>query len=296
MKRPLLLSAIFGIIAALFTALYLNSLETSYRKGAQHVKVLTAKQYIDQGTMIDATMVVETTVPKEYIQPKALQTATDIVNQDGRKLFMAIVPIEKGEQLITTKLFMLGLDTGISAIIPNDKRSVTLVLDREKVAGIIKPGNRVDVIGVFDYEDNNRRTQEASVTILQNVPILSVGTSFLGVPMPAENARDATKSSMISEPPEGRIPVSLSLSPQEAELLILASEKGTISFSLRPTADDHIVPLQIARMQDILRDASAVSADRSVEKSLPSGAQKDLIMRQHEALELIRKYQKNQGN
>ena len=51
MKKPLVISAILGVVAALFVAMYLNALESTYKKGAQKVKVLVAKEYLDQATM-----------------------------------------------------------------------------------------------------------------------------------------------------------------------------------------------------------------------------------------------------
>jgi pilus assembly protein CpaB len=292
MKRPLLVAVLCGVLATLFTALYLNALEMTYKKGAQKVKVLIAKQYIDQGSMIDETMIEEGTIPKDFIQPKALQAVKELVNQDGRKQFMAVVPIEKGEQLVATKLFMLGLDTGISAITPGDKRAVTLVLDREKVAGIVRPGNRVDVVGVFDYEDKDHHAQEASATVLQNILVLSVGKSFLGALQPLQAGKGTDKPVSI-DVPEGRIPVSLALSPQEAELFVLASEKGTINFSLRPIGDDRIVPLQIAKIQDIFKDITTISNERTTGATVSASSLREMQARQREALEILKKYQKN---
>ncbi len=114
MKKPLLFAAMFGIMAALFATLYLNSLETTYKQGAQKVKVLVAKDYIDQGTLLDESAVEEKLVPKEYIQPKAISQVKELFSSDGKKIYMAIVPFEAGEQITATKLSLLGIDTGMS--------------------------------------------------------------------------------------------------------------------------------------------------------------------------------------
>jgi len=292
MKHTLLLALICGILAALCTALYLNSLESAYRKGTQKTKVLIAKQYIDQGTVIDGTLLEERLVPKDYLQPRAMQEMKDLTNPEGKKMFMTIVPIEKGEQVVTTKLVMMGMDTGLSTLIPSDKRAVTLVLDRDKVAGLIKPGNRVDILGVFDYEDKERRTQEASATVLQNILVLAVGKSYLGTLNPLET-RKGTEKETIPEQAEGRTPVSLALSPQEAELLVLSAEKGTIYFSLRPTGDDRIAAVPASRMQDIFKDVSTVITERGNEKTSTANSIREMQMKQREALDILKRYQKN---
>ncbi|OGS10405.1 MAG: Flp pilus assembly protein CpaB [Elusimicrobia bacterium RIFOXYB12_FULL_50_12] len=287
MKKPILLAVLSAGFAALFTMLYLNSLEMTYKKGADKAPVLIAKQYIEQGMMLDETLIEESSAPKNYIQPKALSAIKELTNSEGRKNFMALAPIEKGEQITATKLAVLGLDTGLSAVIPNDKRAVTLVLNNEDVAGIIKPGNRVDIIAVVDYSNKEGKMQEASATILQNILILSVGSNILGT---AANTDSNEKQDGLSSISQSRIPVGLSVTQQEAELLVLSSEKGVIKFSLRPIGDDRISQIQPARMQDIFKDISVVTSNRGAEAVL--GA-KDMQSKQNEALEILKKYKKD---
>lgn len=293
MKKQLL-PVICGILAMLLVGLYLNSLEMSYKKGAEKAKVLVARQYIDQGTMIDSTMVEEAAVPKSYIQPKAIQSVKDLASTEGRKIFMSVVPIEKGEQIVTTKLSMLGLDTGISMIIPTERRGMTVLLEKECVAGVIKPGNRVDVIAVVDYENKDGRLQEAAATILQNILVLSTGKSILGISAMADSpSRKTAGNDAFPEFPEGRIPVSLSVNPQEAELLALATEKGVIKFSLRPIGDEHITVTQGTKVQDMFKDVSVTAAGKNNDGGQMNNLHVlELQKKQKEALELLKKYQK----
>jgi pilus assembly protein CpaB len=215
-------------------------LELKYKRGYESVNVLAAKQYIDQGIIIDESMVEEKRVPKAFVQPLAISSVKELINNEGKKAFMTIVPVEKGEQVIKTKLFMLGLETGLSSVIPSGKRAVTLACDRGDTMGILKPGNRVDVIGVFDNEDK---------TILQNILVLSVGNSFFGT----DSLNGITKPApALSEQAEGRIPVSLAVTPSEAGFLLLAAEKGVIKFSLRGMGDDKPAELENVKLQDIL--------------------------------------------
>jgi pilus assembly protein CpaB len=215
--------------------------------------VLVAKEYLEQGTMLDETLVETRSVPKEYLQPKALMTVKDLADADGRQQFMTQVPVEKGEQVVTTKLFMLGADTGISAVIPTDRRAVTLIFDKEYISGVIKPGNKVDVVGVFEYYDKNGTRQESAVTVLQNVNILAVGKSILGqVKATMKSKKDVEKVGV--ESTENRVPVSFSVTPPEAEVLILASEKATMRLALRATGDDRIIPGRGTKLAEVVKD------------------------------------------
>ena len=118
MNRSVVVACLGGVAAALSAGLYLNSLEATYRQGAQRVPALVARQYIEQGTMLDASLVEETRVPKQYVQPKALQSVKELAGAGGQRMFMTLLPVEKGEQIVTTKLSPLGMETGISSIVP----------------------------------------------------------------------------------------------------------------------------------------------------------------------------------
>lgn len=286
MNRTYLVPVVSGVIAALLTGLYLAGLEMTYKKGAQRVPVLVAAKYIDQGTMIDETMVEERMVPKEFAQPKTLRLRADVALKDGRRVFMTLVPIEKGEQIAATKLSPLGAGTGIASIIPTDRRAVTLLIDGEMVNGIVKPGNRVDIIGIFQFEDAMRRTSEGAYTVLQNVLVLAVGHAVLGMPSVASkmNARDT------GETDTGKTAVSFSVTPSEAALLTLTAERGTVRLSLRPTGDATVLDLRVVKLQDVGRDIPAAARTYTGEP-----AKNDAFASQRrEALELLRKYQHQQ--
>lgn len=291
MKKPLLVSLLCGLLAALFAFMYFSGIEKKYSNSAQKVSVLCANKYIDQGVILDGSMFEEALVPKDYIQPRALGSVKELYSSDGRKLFMSVVPIEKGEQLILTKLYTVGLETGLSSIIPTGKRAVTLYPNEEGLADRIKPGNRVDVITVFDFEDKAGKLQQAAATILQNTLVLSVDKAYLG----SAQKNQKEQSGSFSESTPVRSAVCLSVLPQEAELLALCSEKSVIKFSLRPVSEESIVPTGGAKIQNILDGVSA-----SVQKSpvvptqpLDSVAMAELQKKQRETLELLKKYQKN---
>jgi pilus assembly protein CpaB len=292
MKKPGLIAIVLGVITALLVALYLNSLETTYRAGSQKVPVLVAKQYIDQGSMLDDALVEIKQVPKDYVQPRAVNAVKDLYDSEGRRTFMVTTPIEKDEQVIVTKLTMLGLDTGVSAIIPTDKRAMTLTFDGDTVNGKIKPGNRVDIIGVFTYEDTSNRPQEAAVTVLQNLFVLSVGNSILGM----QNRVKKGSLNEMADAGSGSAAVTFALTPKEAEMLTLCSEKGTLKLSLRPIGDDKYVETPGSRLREIVKDAMS-SVPKSAVANSPAAAMsasymKEMQEKQKDVLELLRKYKK----
>jgi len=290
MKKLLLISLICGLLASLFAAVYFIGVEKKYSGSAQKVSVLSAKKYIDQGIILDESMFDEVFVPKDYIQPRAIGSVKELYSSDGRKLFMSVVPIEKGEQLILTKLYTVGLETGLSSIIPTGKRAVTLYPNEEGLADRIKPGNRVDVIAVFDFEDKAGRLQQAATTILQNILVLSVDKSYLGGAQKSQKEQGSYPESSAV-----KLALCLAVLPQEAELLALCSEKSVVKFSLRPVCEENIVQTSGAKVQDLLEGVSAsVQKTQNIQAQQPSGvAMAEMQKKQRETLELLKKYQKN---
>lgn len=285
MKRPVVIAVVCGVLTALFVGVYLSGLETTYRRGAEKVPVLVATAYIDQGTMLDETLVQQRMVPKEYRQPRAVRAVSEISAKDGRRLYMALVPLEKGEQIVATKLSLLGADTGISSVVPTDRRAVTVLIDSAFVEGIIKPGNRVDVISIFQVEDKDRRASEGAYTVLQNVLVLAAGRDMLGMPPPRTEGQTAPAAAMMDS---GMVPVSFSVTPQEAAMLVLSSERGTVRLSLRPAGDDKPGVVSPVRLQDI--DKSITPATNTPQ--VPGRPSSDgARVRQDEAMEILKKYQ-----
>lgn len=254
-KLQVLLPILLAGFAGLLVAGYLNKVEKKYKTGAEEATVLVAKTYIDKGTMISQEMVTEMKIPAQYLQPKALVSKADLLNKEGNLAYMSMVPIVENEQVVTTKLAPLGFETGVSAVIPTDMRSVVVAGDATEVVGIIRPGSRVDVLVNLDYEQGGKRMQE-TVTLLQNVQVLAVGKRIVGSVDPKSG-----KGGMGAVTPEeelggGRVPVSLAVTPEEAELLSLAKHRGQVVLALRGIGDDKTFKLsgiELSKLADKVR-------------------------------------------
>ncbi len=135
--------------------------------------------------------------------------------------------------------------------------------------------------------------QESAFTILQNILVLSTGNSMLGAAAPvAKSSGKSDLKAMVQETAgSGSVPVSVAVSPKEAEALALVAEKGTVKISLRPIGDDTIVESQGTSMKDFSKEITQTSKNTgapqiSVEKA------KEIQKNQKEVLELLKKYKK----
>ncbi|MFH1714638.1 MAG: Flp pilus assembly protein CpaB [Elusimicrobiota bacterium] len=292
MKKQVLYAVVLGGLTALFMFAYISKVQMDYSRGAEKATVLVAKQYVDQTVLLDSTMFIEKKVPKDYIQPRAIESLKDLINEEGNSVFMSIVPIEEGEQLVATKLLMLGVETGIAAVTPSNMRAVTLTNINDSVK-MIKPGNRVDVVLTFEYDDKDGNSSEVTSTILQNVLVLAVGNQIIGG-MQISLGKD--KKNVVSAQGLNNIEtISLAVSPSDGEKLALASEKGEITFSLRPIGDEQIYESKGVQMSDLVGNINITSGSGG-NKGHGSSESNDYLKmvqkQQAEAMKLLQKYKK----
>jgi pilus assembly protein CpaB len=136
--------------------------------------------------------------------------------------------IQRGEAILSGKLAPVGTLGGLSAVIAEGKRAMTVrVNDVVGVAGFALPGNYVDVMlnTLQDKEDSREENLQISRTLLENVLVLAVAQ---------EVSRDDTKPKLVNA-------VTLELTPAETEKLDLARSIGTLSLVLRNQMDKNPV-------------------------------------------------------
>ncbi|AKL97814.1 Flp pilus assembly protein CpaB [Endomicrobium proavitum] len=267
MKKTVLLAAVFAVFAALFAFLFFNGIETKYKTLAEPVKVLVANQRIVQGTVIRADMLAVKAVPKEYVQPKAFANASSLFTKDGAPLYIALNAIESGEQILSTKVSQTNSDTGVSSIIPDGKKALVVSFDND-ISGIT-PGSRIDVLSIIEYADTNKQFNEAAYVIAQDILVLAVGENYLGAARKT-GEQDSSKKSAVT----------LSVSIEEAQSILLADERGSLKFVIRPSGDNEVIPVKAVKISDIVRDISKTQ----------SQPQKTQNVSRKETLDILNKY------
>lgn len=149
----------------------------------------------------------------------ALRKKEDIV---GRGVISTIVV---NEPFVESRLAPKGGGAGLAALIPQGMRAVAVrVNEIAGVAGFAVPGMRVDVL-VSGNPPGNAGLGSVTRTLLQNVQILSAGQNF---------QKDAEGK------PVSVTVVNLLVTPQQAEMLSLASNQTTLQLVLRNPLDDAV--------------------------------------------------------
>ena len=146
-----------------------------------------------------------------------------IVSKDGVIGRGVVQQIYQGEPILDSRLAAVGSGGGMAAMIPEGMRACAVrVDDVVGVAGFVLPGMRVDVL-VSGTGPGASQTQGPSVrTLLQNIQVLSAGA----------NLQKDNDGKPVQVPV-----VNLLVTPEQAELLSLASNQTKIQLVLRNPLD-----------------------------------------------------------
>jgi len=206
---------IFGVLAAISVSRYLSSTQ-AYTKNLS--KVAVAKVQIPLGTKIVAEQVTVVQFPKESTPDGTFESPDKLV---GR---VAVMNIPAREPITESRLAPEGTAAGLSAVIPEGYRAMTVkVDDAAGISGFIMPGAFVDVVVVIDPREGSGMQDPISKIVLQNIKVLANGQN---IDKP-ENQREANSVKAVT----------LQVTPEQAEKLALASNEGKLQLVMRNQID-----------------------------------------------------------
>ena len=189
------------------------------QRSTQVNQVAVAAQEINMGQKLTSNMFKLVSWPANIMPPESF---SDLKKLDGR---VTKSSLQVGEPVLATKLAPEGSLGGLSAVIAEGKRAITVrVNDVVGVAGFALPGNFVDIIVNTQQEEgtgNNKNTKDISKIVLEHILVLAVAQ---------EAGRDETTPKVVNA-------VTLEVSPEQAEMIDLARSIGDLSLVLRNQAD-----------------------------------------------------------
>jgi pilus assembly protein CpaB len=206
---------IFGVLAAVSVSRYLSSAQ-AYTKNLSRVAV--AKVAIPLGTKIIPEQIMVVQFPKESTPDGTFESPEKLA---GR---VAVVNIAAREPITESRLAPEGTAAGLSAIIPEGYRAMTVkVDDAAGISGFIMPGALVDVVVVIDPREGSGMQDPISKIVLQNIKVLANGQN---IDKP-ENEREANSVKAVT----------LQVTPEQAEKLALAANEGKLQLVMRSQID-----------------------------------------------------------
>ena len=228
----LLIALLAGGAAVLFASRWM----LAQAQGSGQIAVAAVE--VEIGAKLVPEMLRLVTWPAGNVPPGAF---ADLGSLDGRVVKTSVT---RGEPILEGKLAPAGTKGGLSAVVADGKRAMTVrVNDVIGVAGFALPGNYVDIMVNTQNEGSRRGDQDQAVSkiVLERILVLAIAQ---------EANRDETKPKVVNA-------VTLEVTPEQAENLDLARSVGTLSLVLRNQVDPRPVATDGATKSTLLKDEFA---------------------------------------
>jgi pilus assembly protein CpaB len=177
-------------------------------------KVVVANCDLQMGRKIETTDLKTSDWPVGIVPLGSYANASELIGRVMKTESKA------GEAVIESKLSPKGSEGGFSSIIPQGMRALTVSVNNSSgVGGFILPNTRVDVL--VTVSSPAQKGESTTKIILEDIKVLAVDQTF-------ERKED---DPVIVQT------VTLLVTPEDAEKLVLASTEGKLQLSLRNTSD-----------------------------------------------------------
>jgi pilus assembly protein CpaB len=217
-SRPwllLLFALITGGAAAWLALGYLRDQSTPLSRGPVAGKAVVATKDLPVGALVTERDIRMIDWPGEAVPPGLLGSMEEVI---GRGV---VSTIRTNEPFLESKLAPKGAGGGLTNLIAEGMRALAIrVDDVVGVSGFVIPGTRVDVLLTMAKSPGSNETMTR--ILMQNVPTIAAGQTI---------QRDA-EGKPISVPV-----ITVLVTPEQAETLVLAGKEGRIQMALRNTLD-----------------------------------------------------------
>jgi pilus assembly protein CpaB len=227
----LIIAAVIAALGTLLVFLYVRSADARAQDKVDAVQVLTATQPIASGESYDDALASGKIVPKGVARSQLLEGVQ--TSPDALKGTVALQNILAGEQIVADKFGANVAEAASPLGIPQNKMAISVNLtDPDRVAGFVNPGSDVAIFVTADSgrgatADAAAAAQEPQTSVLlTRVTVLGVGsTTPVTTTTTAEDGTQQTEQLP-------RTLLTLALTQEEAQKVILASKKYEMTFAL----------------------------------------------------------------
>jgi pilus assembly protein CpaB len=241
----LLIAILLAIVTGWLTLNYVRGVEQSAANDTTPRNIIVATTDIPARATITAEMLARTTRPASNVEPDAIDSGRLAIGAT------ALITIPSGATITASKIGR-PQDAALPVRLRPGDRAVTIQIDRVKgIAGLIQPGDRVDVIAIPPREGN---AAPLASTILRGVRVLAIGNTL--------------ENTSASPPPDATSTATLEVTPKQADLLAMADINTTLRLALRsprePVASMPTESIHFADSQPAAAAAPAPAAPQSI--------------------------------
>lgn len=208
----LLVAIVAGGVAAFSAKMIIQKhpVSASAPKGT----IVVAASTLNFGTVVTDENIVEIPWPADTLPEGAFKSKAEL-QRDGRRV--VLTHIAKDEPVLATRVTGPGQRGSLSVLIGKGMRAVTVRVDDVRgVAGFVLPEDHVDIL-LSRVEGGGASSNSYTDVLLQNVKVLAVD-QIAGIKQ---------------EQPTVAKAVTLEVTPEQSEKLVLASGVGSLSLVLR---------------------------------------------------------------
>lgn len=223
----MILSLGFGLVAAIGISQLMKAKNLNATPPAQEMgTVMVASADINVKAVLDETCVKLENWPKAIIPEGVATSLEDITDMSTRERLSPGAPIFKDK--------LIHKNQKIEIDIPEGQKLVSVKVSAEDhFAGLLNPGDKVDVIGLFKRRKKDGTQQTMSRTFLKALQVFSI------------NSRMTNDRGMENEPAanNGSVIVGVLVNEKQAEEIFFVQRTGTLKLVLRgePTESDNDV-------------------------------------------------------
>ena len=246
-RLVLIAGVVVGLIAAILVFVVVSQGDGS---GDGDRSVVVAKEEVPAQSRLIADMLEVKTLPADEVDPEAFRDRSQVVNR------ITAVVIEAGEQILPSMVSDRAGESLAFKIAPG-KRAVSIeVKEAVTAGGNVQPADQVDIVGIFALDKDTDVSavlavvapggeavvtpqgsdRNLTVTLLQNVTVLAVGQSL--AKSEEETSTVVTKPETDAKSRPGAKSVTLQVTPEQAQLLVLADEYAVLRLSVRAFGDE----------------------------------------------------------
>lgn len=245
----LILAGVSWLAARHYLALRAQQLESRLAERHARTRVLVAGTDLVPGTLLTTAALAMREMPVRYV-PSSTAGIEDLPRVEGQRL---LTPLKAGDPLPWTSLAGGG-DVAFSTQLSPGRRAITFPVDEvNALAGLLVPGDVVDLL----YTE--RRGAEAVVRpLLQKVTVLATGTVTERPTVDPATGQSGDASTSFTT-------VTLSVTPEEAQRIVLAQHAGELTAVLRHPAD-------ATSLSALPLGSSALAGDTASRRRAPTAA------------------------